>query len=463
MDILVSNIKSLDEVIQGKLKTLVTKNDLYELEKDIAERRRLEGDLFKLNKPNTPKMDVDPVTAPSSRENKTKFDDGFTAPKNTNKRLRLGDSDRETLVTNNRFDRLDQEDINENPPPTPKKVRIPPIFLRSKEKWSKIPNALKAKNLNFTKAVNTSDSIKILPTTTDDYRGIVKFFDEERLPFHTFQLQDDKPLKVVIRGICESQNEDDIKSSLLEQGFSVSKVSRMRKGADRKPLPLVLIELSKEQKAIFDITRVCNLSVKIESYRRKDMVSQCHRCQEFGHSQNCCRAVARCVKCAGRHLTAECNKKQGTPAKCCHCGESHTASYRGCAAYQKFLESRTRRRSVAQNNTQTNKDCSQTTRKSYAAATASSSTSSKSTSSSSSQKPKSYASATASKPTQNSNSQFNFNFPDLFTLFSKLDFNKLKIVLGKITSELSTISDPINIITVLMKHGAELMSIFFQQ
>ncbi|GJQ78615.1 hypothetical protein Trydic_g11722 [Trypoxylus dichotomus] len=59
-------------------------------------------------------------------------------------------------------------------------------------------------------------------------------------------------------------------------------------------------------------------------------VTQCHRCQLYGHGQRNCHAAAVRVKCAGPHQTAECTKRRDAPAKCALCQGSHTANYKGC-------------------------------------------------------------------------------------------------------------------------------------
>ncbi|GJQ71902.1 hypothetical protein Trydic_g3011 [Trypoxylus dichotomus] len=73
------------------------------------------------------------------------------------------------------------------------------------------------------------------------------------------------------------------------------------------------------------------MNVIIESKRvKKDQVTQCHRCQLYGHGQRNCHAAAVCVKCAAPHQRAECTKPMDVPAKCALCSGPHTASYRGC-------------------------------------------------------------------------------------------------------------------------------------
>nr|CAH7755837.1 unnamed protein product [Callosobruchus chinensis] len=43
------------------------------------------------------------------------------------------------------------------------------------------------------------------------------------------------------------------------------------------------------------------MKVTVEALRRKTGPGQCYRCQQFGHSQLCCRGAVRCVRCAGAH------------------------------------------------------------------------------------------------------------------------------------------------------------------
>ncbi|GJQ79347.1 hypothetical protein Trydic_g16208 [Trypoxylus dichotomus] len=77
--------------------------------------------------------------------------------------------------------------------------------------------------------------------------------------------------------------------------------------------------------------QVCGLYVRVESKQiKKNTVTQCHRCQLYGHGQRNCHAAAVCVKCAGPHQTAEYSKPREAPAKCALCKGPHTANYGGC-------------------------------------------------------------------------------------------------------------------------------------
>ena len=58
---------------------------------------------------------------------------------------------------------------------------------------------------------------------------------------------------------------------------------------------------------IYKISGICHTIVKFEPMKNtSNKIPQCKRCQSFGHTLNYCQKQARCVKCAGKHLTRDC-------------------------------------------------------------------------------------------------------------------------------------------------------------
>ncbi|KAK9695461.1 hypothetical protein QE152_g32561 [Popillia japonica] len=110
-----------------------------------------------------------------------------------------------------------------------KTERIPPIVLRDKSGWFGISAEIKRRGYNFLKAQNIADGIRLFPATESDFRGIAKFFRNEQIPFHTFQLPSEKGLNVVIRGIPSEIPESEALGQLRELGFNPDSVARMRK------------------------------------------------------------------------------------------------------------------------------------------------------------------------------------------------------------------------------------------
>ncbi|KAK9679041.1 hypothetical protein QE152_g40340 [Popillia japonica] len=105
-------------------------------------------------------------------------------------------------------------------PPVSRENRIPPIVLREKSGWCDISAEIRRKGLNFLKAQNIAEGIRVFHTGESDFRGIVKFFTNEKIPFHTYQLPSEKGLNVVMRAPPSEIPEDQIQKHLRELGFS---------------------------------------------------------------------------------------------------------------------------------------------------------------------------------------------------------------------------------------------------
>ena len=74
-------------------------------------------------------------------------------------------------------------------------------------------------------------------------------------------------------------------------------------------------------------------------------VTQCFRCQNWGHSSINCGLPFRCVKCSESHEKGACQRtsREGDP-KCCNCGGPHSSNHRGCPSYKQHIEKKARSR-----------------------------------------------------------------------------------------------------------------------
>ncbi|GJQ68002.1 hypothetical protein Trydic_g16739 [Trypoxylus dichotomus] len=97
--------------------------------------------------------------------------------------------------------------------------RVPPVFLREKARWMAVHAELSKQGVRTTKVVNTNVGIRIQPATAADYRQVIRIVSELRVQYHSYQLTEEKPLKVVIRGISEEITEDKITRDLASRGF----------------------------------------------------------------------------------------------------------------------------------------------------------------------------------------------------------------------------------------------------
>lgn len=215
------------------------------------------------------------------------------------------------------------------------KAKIPPIVLRDKSIWFGVSNEINRKGFSFTKAQNVADGIRLFPTSEADFRGIAKFFTTDNIPFHTYQLPSEKVLNVVLRNIPVEIPDDQIKKQLEELGFKPDSVVRMRRNHGGRPMPLVLVKISKDQRRIYHLEKFMSLDTSVETLKAKPSIGQCFRCQRFGHAQSRCTAQRKCVACGEDHAAKDCQRPKSEPPTCANCGEKHPANYRGCIRFPK--------------------------------------------------------------------------------------------------------------------------------
>nr|XP_042909134.1 uncharacterized protein LOC122271539 [Parasteatoda tepidariorum] len=150
------------------------------------------------------------------------------------------------------------------------------------------------------------------------------------------KVQPIKHIKVLIRGLPVGFYTDHISQELAKSDIITQKIIQFKRkvGGTYRLLPLFLTILTETDvnRQIFSITNIQSIPVSIERFRGGQNPIQCYNCQEFGHSQRSCNSPSRCVKCAAKHRSYECQKDENTPPKCSNCGDSHTANYTGCRA-----------------------------------------------------------------------------------------------------------------------------------
>ncbi|CAH2099807.1 unnamed protein product [Euphydryas editha] len=229
-------------------------------------------------------------------------------------------------------------------PPTPaadSQPRVkapPPVFIQDKTCWDRVSRLLSEKRIHFTHARSTAQGIRVLVQDSTTHRRLTSFLRMENISFHTYALDDEKQLRVVLRGIPKEIPISSITEDLKLQNLPVREVHRMYHPRTKLPYDLVLVvlDLSPEGKGIFAINKVCQLSgIQVEVPKNRGAPGQCHRCQLYGHSARHCHAKPRCVKCTGDHGTSDCPRKTRDPEippSCVLCNtQGHPANYRGCS------------------------------------------------------------------------------------------------------------------------------------
>nr|XP_024218550.1 leucine-rich repeat extensin-like protein 3 [Halyomorpha halys] len=106
----------------------------------------------------------------------------------------------------------------------------------------------------------------------------------------------------------------------------------------KTPLPPIVVTVPDDVTIdqIKNVRHVNQILFRVEKYRQRKELIQCHKCQKFGHSKNYCEHPMACVRCAGPHLIQNC-PRQGPP-KCTNCDLEHVASFRGCEKRKTYAE-----------------------------------------------------------------------------------------------------------------------------
>lgn len=220
---------------------------------------------------------------------------------------------------------------------TPKTILPPPIFIKGVLNYIGLLDQFKQIiGPNTFSCKSTSTHLKIQTDTPDNYRKIIHLLKEINAQYHTFQLQSDKPLRVVIRNLHPSTPESDITTALEEIGHTVRNVINVKHHQTKMSLPMFFVDIdpNESDSDIFSITSILHTKVKIEEPHKKRQIPQCQNCQSYGHTRSYCAYPPICVKCGENHPSSTCIKPPDVPAKCGLCQGAHPANYKGCTIYQ---------------------------------------------------------------------------------------------------------------------------------
>ncbi|KAL4153965.1 hypothetical protein QTP88_001798 [Uroleucon formosanum] len=250
--------------------------------------------------------------------------DNPTSPKPQQIRKKL-------FSTTNRFEVLSQNDntdenlddnlIDLELPIIPDTIKPPPpIFVKGVEDFPELCLTLiELIGVDNYFCKSTSDCLKIQTTNPAAYRALLRFLRDEKAEFHTYQIKEDKPLRVVIRNLHPTKPLNLIKEELTVR--------------------LEPITIANE---IFKLTSLLHPKIKIEEPYKSKTISQCFNCQQYGHTRAYCGYKSRCVRCGDEHQSSVCPNSRDHPPKCAHCSENHPANYKGCSFY-KEIQRRKRR------------------------------------------------------------------------------------------------------------------------
>ncbi|VVC27622.1 Pre-C2HC domain, partial [Cinara cedri] len=135
---------------------------------------------------------------------------------------------------------------------------------------------------------SSTDRLKIQISTPEAYRTLIHFLKDQNAEYHAYQLQQDKPTRVVIRNLHPSTNTRLIKSELELREFKVRNVTNVLHKVHKIPLPLFFVDLepSPQSNAIYKLISTLHTKIKVEEPYKPKIISQCLNCQEYGHTKS---------------------------------------------------------------------------------------------------------------------------------------------------------------------------------
>lgn len=237
----------------------------------------------------------------------------------------------------------------------------PPFYVSGIKAASEFSKMLKSNGITQLDMKGLANGeIKVTFNSSDDYRKcrtLLCKYDEQpeetrkvigQIKFHTYQLREEKPFTVFIRGLHHSVGTDDIIAELTAAGHEVRNIMNVHsKRRHEDKISIVKLALFKvdlkvrdNNRNILDLNRLCDHSITVEYPRQTKSVPQCKRCLDIGHTANYCTKPFKCLRCGNNHhVTKNCKQSKDAPPRCANCKGNHTANYRGCPYYQSKLPS----------------------------------------------------------------------------------------------------------------------------
>ena len=186
----------------------------------------------------------------------------------------------------------------------------------------------------------TSRKIQIFCFSYKDKTKVIEKLKEQKLQYFSYSEKQDKAQVYVLKKHHHVTTEA-LLTTLKDHKIPATKVSFLNKDENN---PSYLVHFERNVISFFTLSQqnstLDNLIIKWEKFNKtKKKVTQCHRCQEYGHSAINCGKSYRCIKCIHTHLPGECLRttREGNP-KCVNCNEDHAANSKNCEFFKNYKQ-----------------------------------------------------------------------------------------------------------------------------
>lgn len=273
---------------------------------------------------------------------------GDSRPPKPKKVKRNGTSSRNSISNGERNEEMESNKEMES---QPQKMKIPkPIFAATND--VKKLQAELFKNTEFSEKPmykRCFNYTQIITSSAADKQKVTAGLTEKKLDFYTFPEPSQKPKIFVMKGYLYATPEEIL--SDLQKAEIKAKVTYLMNPSNPYFMsnPLYMVHFEKDTDLNVQLLNrqnryIINMVVSWEPLRKQiQRLTQCYRCQRFGHSSSRCGFLVRCVKCNESHEKGACkrtdNKVPGV--YCVNCkGNDHPSNSPTCPEYKKEMEKR---------------------------------------------------------------------------------------------------------------------------
>ncbi|GFX47702.1 nucleic-acid-binding protein from transposon X-element [Trichonephila clavipes] len=172
--------------------------------------------------------------------------------------------------------------------------------------------------------------VKLYTDTQSQHDTLKQLLEVLKYPFYTFTPKNERPIKVVIKGLPRSTTTAEIQSDLL-------KVTQLTGNITKQLLPVFTISLPRNafNDNIFKLKTLGYLSITVEGFESRGVI-QCFQCNQFNHTAEHCHLTPKCLKCGENHQTRDCQIKRLDTPFCVNCKvPGHMANYSKCPLFPK--------------------------------------------------------------------------------------------------------------------------------
>ena len=230
-------------------------------------------------------------------------------------------------------------------------VTVKPVVEKPEKPAEQKPPAILAKGIvpqQFTKMMTekgisglkykkAGNQIAIKCRTTAQHKVVMEQLQTKYDGGHSYTPKSLKKTIMLMKDVHESVPIEDVIAAIKEQTGLVVEAKRMVTPRSKNKgyvLDIVMVTTEEENvKCLVKTRHVHNIIIKWQRMVKKG-ITQCHRCQQFGHISLNCLNKFRCVKCSLDHGPGECKRNTDDDpagAYCANCKKKgHPASFRGC-------------------------------------------------------------------------------------------------------------------------------------